>query len=307
VRRLCLSRRTLGDLDNRLFTAVLSGILIAFLTASAVVLLANIWYLARGTAEGRVGGWSVFVDSLRDPQNHFSIKLSIASALITTLLSMTVAIPAAYVLARYRVPGHSVIDTVLDLPIVVPPPVMGISLLILFQTGIGRLANALTPQWFVDGFNALFSLILGQPIEDPKDWVYTTRGIVLAQFFIACSFGVRAVKATFDTIGFRHEEVARTLGCTRRQAFFRVVLPMARSGIIAGAIMTWARAMAEFGPILFFCGATRGKTDVMPVAMFLNFSVGRIEQSIALVLIMLGISVITLLGFKRLGGRGYLW
>jgi len=295
------------DLGNRTFVAVLSTILVVFLVASALVLLSNIWYLARGTAEGRVSGWEVFVASLKSPENRFSIKLSIFSALLTTVLSMFVGIPAAYILSRYRLPGHTVIDTVLDLPIVCPPPVMGISLLILFQTPLGVLVNEATPQWFVDAVNRLFSLVLAHPIQDPKDWVYTTRGIILAQFFIACSFGTRAIKATFDTIGTRHEEVARTLGCTRRQAFFRVVLPMARTGIVAGAVMTWARAIAEFGPILFFCGATRGKSDVMPIAMFLNFSVGRIEQSVALVIVMLLISVVTLLAFKKLGGKGYLW
>lgn len=297
----------LHDLDNRLFVAVLGSILLLFLTTSGLVLLSNVWYLAQASSEGRIGGWALFIDSLRDPENQFSIKLSIVSALVTTIIAMIVAIPAAYMLSRYRLPAHSIIDTLLDLPIVVPPPVMGISLLILFQTPAGHYAEAMTPSWLVTAFNGLFSFILGQPIEDSKSWVYTTRGIVLAQFFIACSFGIRAVKATFDTIGFRHEEVARTLGCNRRLAFLKVVLPMARSGIIAGSVMTWARAIAEFGPILFFCGATRGKTDVMPVAMFLNFSVGRIEQSVALVLIMLSISIVTLLTFKRLGGKGYLW
>jgi len=157
------------------------------------------------------------------------------------------------------------------------------------------------------GLNRVLSVILRYEIQDATNWVYTTRGIVLAQFFIACSFGVRAVKASFDTIGRRHEDVARTLGCTQRQAFFRVVLPMARTGIVAGGIMTWARAIAEFGPILFFCGATRWKTEVMPIAMFLKFSVGRIEESVALVLVMISISAVTLLTFKKLGGHGYLW
>ena len=115
------------------------------------------------------------------------------------------------------------------------------------------------------------------------------------------------MKAAFDTIGTRHEDVARTLGCTRLQAFFRVVLPMARTGLIAGTIMTWARAMAEFGPILFFCGVTQGKTNNMPVQMFRHYSIGDIEKAAVLVLIMLAISAVTLITFKKLGGRGYLW
>jgi len=266
-------------------------------------------YLARADGAGGEGGWELFWASVRDRENHFAIRLSVATAAITALLSMVVGIPAAYVLSRYRLPGSRLIDTILDLPIVLPPPVMGISLAIFFSpiTGMGRVVEDLTPMWAVEVMNKVLSVLAGEEIRDEASWVYTTRGIVLAQFFVACSFGVRAVKAAFDTIGTRHEDVARTLGCTRRQAFFRVVLPMARTGIVAGGIMTWARAIAEFGPVLFFCGATRWKTEVMPIAMFLNFSVGRIEQSIALALIMICISAATLLTFKRLGGQGYLW
>lgn len=297
-----------GDLNNSLFAAVLAGILIVFLTGVALVLLGNVWYLfVEPHPSIKLTGWQLFVAGLRDPENHFAIKLSVLMSAITALISMLVAIPAAYALSRFRVLGSSIIDTLLDLPIVVPPPVIGLSLLVFFKTPVGQWVNDLTPQWLVTVLNFLLSVFLGRPIEDEQNWVYTTRGIVLAQFFVACSFGVRAVKATLDTVGTRHEDVARTLGCTRRQAFFRVVLPMARSGIIAGLVMTWARAVAEFGPVLFFCGATRWKTEVMPVAMFLRYSANEIEPAVVLLLIMLMISTITLLTFKRLGGRGYLW
>jgi len=295
-----------GRLQNQLFVAVLASILILFLVVVAAVLLSNVSYLARGS-EGK-SGWAFFLDSLRDPENHFAIRLSVVTAVLTTILAMVVAIPSAYILSRFRLPGGSVIDTILDLPIVVPPPVMGLSLLIFFQTAAGRLVDQLTPHWATSLLNLFLSLATGHEITDEgTSWVYTTRGIVLAQFLVACSFGVRAVKAGFDTIGTRHEDVARTLGCTRPQAFWRVVLPMARDGIVAGAVMTWARAIAEFGPVLFFCGATRWKTEVMPIAMFLKFSSSDIEGSLALVIVMILISVVTLLTFKKLGGRGYLW
>lgn len=307
------SRGYRGSPSNTLFAAVVGGILVAFLAAIALVLLSNVkyltephhWQMVKGWEKKT--GWDFFVEGLTDPENHFAIKLSVLMAAITASLSMFVAIPAAYALSRFRVFGSSVIDTLLDLPIVVPPPVIGLSLLIFFRTDAGHLVNNLTPQWFVDATNFLLSKFLGQPIADDKVWVFSTRGIVVAQFFVACSFGVRAVKATFDTLGTRHEAVARTLGCTRLQAFFRVVLPMARTGIVAGLVMTWARAIAEFGPVLFFCGATPYKTEVMPVAMFLRYSSAGIEPAIVLLLIMLIISTITLLTFKKLGGRGYLW
>ena len=299
-----MSRR---DLGNKAFSALLLSILLAFLVAAAVLLLSNVLYLSEAGKTQGTSGWALFVEGLGDPANHFAIKLSLLTATMTALLSLLVGIPAAYVLSRYRLPGSAVIDTILDLPIVLPPPVIGLSLLILFNTAPGRIAEGLTPQWMVDATNRLFTLVLGREMSDGLLWSYTTRGIILAQFFVACSFGVRAMKAAFDTIGTRHEDVARTLGCTQRQAFFRVVLPMARTGLIAATIMTWARAMAEFGPILFFCGATQWKTSVMPIQMFLHFSIGDIERAVVLVLIMLVISALTLVAFKKLGGRGYLW
>ena len=299
-----MSRR---DLGNKAFSALLLSVLLVFLAAVAILLLSNVLYLSQeGKAQG-TSGWELLISGLRDPENHFAIRLSLVTATMTALLSLVIGVPAAYVLSRYRLPGSAIIDTILDLPIVLPPPVIGLSLLILFSTSPGRVLEGLTPEWIVDPVNKLFTFVLGQEISDGTRWSYTTRGIVLAQFFVACSFGVRAMKAAFDTIGTRHEDVARTLGCTRRQAFSRVVLPMARTGLIAGTIMTWARAMAEFGPILFFCGATQGKTSVMPVAMYLHYSIGDIEKAVVLVLIMLMISAVTLVTFKKLGGRGYLW
>jgi len=309
-----------GDAGNRLFSALLISFLIFFLAASALLLLSNVWYLAIARETIGKSGWALFVASLRSPETHFAVKLSVVSAAVTAVLCMIIAIPAAYSLSRFRFPFSGVVDTLLDLPIVLPPPVIGLSLLILFRTPAGHFVNHITPQWLVSGINGFLSLILrervfeygrwvvqGEIWDDGTNWAYTVRGIILAQFFAACAFGVRAVKAGFDTIGVRHEEVARTLGCTRRQAFFKVVLPMARNGIVAGAVLTWARAIAEFGPILFFCGATPWKTEVMPISMFLLNSAGTVESATALVIIMILISALTLLTFKRLGGRGYMW
>jgi molybdate transport system permease protein len=297
-----------ADLGNRLFTALLAAMLVVFLTAALLVLLSNVWYLAQAeNTEGQTG-WQVFLGSLRDPEVHFAVRLSVTTALLTMIVSLIFAIPAAYVLSRHHFRGEKLVDTVLDLPIVVPPPVIGMSLLMFFGTPVGALVNRLTPAALVAVLNGILSLATGQRIwDDGSTWVYTTRGIVMAQFFVACAFGVRAIKATFDTIGVRHEQVARTLGCTKVQAFFKVVLPMAATGLVAGAVMTWARAIAEFGPVLFFSGSTRWKTEVMPIGMFLMYSAAHIEKAVALVIIMILIATVTLLAFKRLGGKGYLW
>jgi len=302
------STNSTSDVGNRLFSALLYAVLIVFLAACLMVLLSNVWYLSQAKEIVGKSGWEIFLAALSDPEVHFAVRLSVITALLTMLVSLFFAIPAAYLLSRYHFPGEKLVDTIVDLPIVVPPPVMGMSLLMLFMTPVGDLVNRLTPQFLVGGLNAFLSFATGERIwDDGTSWVYTTRGIIMAQFFVACAFGVRAVKASFDTIGVRHENVARTLGCTRWQAFHKVVLPMATTGLVAGAVMTWARAIAEFGPVLFFAGSTRYKTSVMPVAMFLKYSAADIEGAVALVIIMILISTITLLTFKKLGGQGYLW
>jgi len=301
-------RRPGGKLGNRLFTALLYAILLVFLAACLMVLLSNVWYLGRAQETVGESGWRIFLSALKDPEIHFAVRLSFTTALLAMLVSLVFAVPAAYLLSRYHFRGEKLVDTIIDLPIVVPPPVMGMSLLMFFMTPAGALVNQLTPAWVVHALNAFLSFAAGQPIQDDgSTWVYTARGIVVAQFFVACAFGLRAIKASFDTIGTRHEHVARTLGCTQWQAFYKVVLPMAASGLVAGAVMTWARAIAEFGPVLFFAGSTRWKTAIMPIEMFLLYSAGDIEKAVALVIIMIMISMVTLLAFKRLGGKGYLW
>jgi molybdate transport system permease protein len=187
-------------------------------------------------------------------------------------------------LSRYRIPFARTIDTVIDLPIVIPPLIAGISLLVFFnQTAVGK------------GLDNLFGV------------VYTWRGIIVAQFFVASAFCIRALKATFDQINPRFEMVARSLGCGPFRAFWSVTLPLAKTGLMAGWIMTWARAMGEFAPIMVFAGATPGGTAVLPVTAFLNLSAGHIEAAVGVTVLMVVLAGVTLVTFKRLGGQGYLW
>jgi molybdate transport system permease protein len=222
------------------------------------------------------------------PEVWFAVRLSLITSTIALVASFIVGLPSAYALSRFRLPFGTVIDTIIDLPIVIPPPVIGLSLLVAFgPKGFG-----------IDGF-----------LEGKLGFgmMYQAWGIPLAQFLVAAAFCIRALKAAFDSINPRLEHVARSLGCSSWQAFWRVSLPLARNGLIAGAVMTWARAISEFGPILFFCGATPMKTEVLPISMFLNYSSGNIERAVVLALLMVAIAVITLVTFKKLGGKGYLW
>lgn len=227
---------------------------------------------------------TVFSEERTRSEVLFAITLTASTTTITTIIAMALGIPAAYALSRYRIPCHALVDTILDLPIVLPPLVAGIALLVFFGTGPGKWIEA----------------HLGE-------FVYTQRGIILAQLVPAGAFCIRALKAAFDSVHPRMEQVARTLGCSERQAFTRVVLPQARNGLVAGAVMTWARAAGEFGPILMFCGATRMKTETLPIAVFLNMSIGNIGMALTLTVILVIVAAIALILFKLLGGRGYLW
>ncbi len=225
-----------------------------------------------------------FLNTLRSKEIQFAIKLSCISSFTTALLSMCVAIPAGYALSRYRFPGMMLVDTLVDVPIVLPPLIMGVSLLVFFRTPVGRA---------IEGSGLHF--------------VYTTQGVVLAQFVVACSFAIRTIKAAFDGVDRRLEDVAMTLGCSRIKAFLKVTLPLAKNGIIAGGLFAWARAIGEFGPIIVFCGTTRFKTEVMPTSIYLELSIGRIEAALSIAILMIIIAMTTLTLVKKLGGVGYIW
>jgi len=226
-------------------------------------------------------------EAFGNPALLYSVKLSMVTSVVSTLLSILVAIPAGYVLSRYRFPGHFVLDTILDIPIVVPPLVMGLAVLIFFNTKAGRfLDRGLTRQ----------SLFVYQPL-----------GIVVVQFVIGCAFGVRTIKAGFDGLDPRYEQVAMTLGAGRARAFFRVVLPNVAPSLVAGTVISWARIFGLFGPVILVAGTMRYETEIMPTTVFLETSIGRLEVALVVGACMVAIATFTLVIFKQLGGKGYLW
>ncbi len=217
--------------------------------------------------------------ALQSPEIRYAIRLSLLSCTLTTLLSLWVAVPVGYLMARVRFPGQRLIDAIFDIPIVLPPLVIGLSLLILFQTAPGRALERFFPV------------------------TYAVPSVVLAQFMVACAFAVRTMRATFDQISPRHEQVALTLGCTRSQAFWMVVLPEARRGLLTAATLAWARSLGEFGPILVFSGATRMKTEVLSTTVFLELSVGNLEAAVAVSLLMVAAAVLVLLLIRTKGSE----
>jgi len=219
--------------------------------------------------------------SLSDPAIQYAIKLSLLSCTLATLMSLIVAVPTGYLLARCNFPGKWVLDALFDIPIVLPPLVVGLSLLILFQTAFGQAFE-----------NTIFHVTFEIP------------SVVLAQFTVATSFAVRTMKVSFAQIDPRQEQVARTLGCSRAQAFFRVVLPESKQGLLAAGTLAWARSLGEFGPILVFSGATRMKTEVLPSTVFLELSNGNLEAALAVSLLMVFAAVLVLSAARFFGLRG---
>jgi molybdate transport system permease protein len=211
---------------------------------------------------------------LADQNIRYAIRLSLISSTISALLALWVSVPLAYVMSRTNFRGKQLIDAVIDIPIVLPPLVVGMCLLILFRQ---------TPLSFVD---------------DRWPVAFHVPAVILAQFAVVSAFATRSLRATFDEISPRQEHVALTLGCTRAQAFWLVVLPEARYGLLSAGTLAWARALGEFGPVLVFAGATRQRTEVLPVSIYLEFSVGNIEGAVAISLVMIAVSVMVLVAVR---------
>ena len=130
-------------------------------------------------------------------------------------------------------------------------------------------------------------------------------GIILAQFTIVTALAIRLLKSTFDSIDPRYEQVGRTLGCTKLKAFCTVTLPLAKNGLIAAAILTWARAIGEFGATVTLAGATKQKTETLPIAIFLNLATADVEKAVAVIFILIAISVVALIFLRRISSTRY--
>lgn len=269
-----LMQRRRGDAG---FFLVMGGLSSCFVVLIVLLLAADFMFTS----------FSEFRAAIAKPEIQFAFRLTILSCTVAAILSVWVATPLGYLLARYKFPGRWVVDTLVDIPIVLPPLVLGISLLILFHLPIGenewRLEN-----WIQDtlGF---------------KGVTYRWPAVVLAQFSVACAFAVRTMRVTFEQIDPRAEDVARTLGCTRGQAFLQVALPQSWRGIIAAGTIAWARALGEFGPILVFAGATRMRTEVLSTTVFLELNIGQLDAAVAISLLMVMMAVSVLLLLRLLG------
>jgi molybdate transport system permease protein len=214
----------------------------------------------------------VLAASLANPEIRFAIQLSLVTSIASTFICIVIAVPVAYALARYTFPLKRIATLVLTLPLTLPPLVAGIALLLFFGT---------TP-W-------------GKALEAAGlAVIFTPLGIIVAEVFVNLPYMVRIMRSAFAAINPRFEHVAKTLGCTESGAFFQVALPMARHGLVAGTVITWAKAMGEFGAVLMLAGATIMRTETLPIALYLNISTGDVDLAVAAATILILIAIAAL-------------
>jgi molybdate transport system permease protein len=197
---------------------------------------------------------------------------------ITLVVTLVFGTPVAYLLARYNFPFRRAVDTLLDLPTVLPPSVAGVALLMAF----GR--RGLVGEWLE---------IWGLHIA------FTQVAVVLAQTFIAAPFYVKAATLGFASVDRDLEQAAALDGAGTRQVFRFITLPLARSALLSGAVMTWARALGEFGATIIFAGNYPGRTQTMPLAIYIGFELD-LNVALTLSVILVGCSFAVLLTVKGL-------
>lgn len=255
-----------------------------------LLLVSDLVYMAHW----RVGPRQVW-EILSSPEVINSFAMSLITSFMTLFWVLLSAIPIGYALSRTRFPGHAVIDTLVDIPIVLPPVVLGLSLLAFFGTDFGASAKEA-----VNLVCESIHLVVGLPLKlfrgssigshvftfwkNTEPGVDGLFGIVMCQYLMAVSYCIRAVKTAFEEVDRNLEDVALTLGCSSTMVFRKVTLPLARNGVVAGGVMAWARAMGVFGPLMVFVGTGR-RVQVMPTTMWLQLNIGNVESALVIALI----------------------
>jgi molybdate transport system permease protein len=221
--------------------------------------------------------WGSLPDQLTSTDVWQALQLSLLTATAATAVSLVLGVPLAWLLARTEFPGRGFVRALVTLPLVLPPVVGGVALLL----ALGR--NGVVGQWL----DSWFGITLP----------FTTAGVVVAEAFVAMPFLVISVEGALRAADLRFEEAAATLGASRWTVFRRVTLPLIAPGIVAGAVLCWARALGEFGATITFAGNFPGRTQTMPLAVYLALETEP-EAAIVLSLVLLAVSILVLAGLR---------
>ena len=244
---------------------LLAGIAVTFLAAPVIAIVVRT-------------PWSRLVDLLTQPEVLQALRVSVGVSIASVVVAAVLGLPLAWVLARVEFPGKRLVRALCVLPMVLPPVVGGVALFFAFgRRGVfGRVVEALT------GVTLPFS----------------SAGVVVAITFVAMPFLIVTVEAGLRAIDPAMERAAATLGASRWTVFRRVTLPLAAPSLLAGAAVCWARALGEFGATITFAGALPGRTQTMPVEIFLRLQTDT-DAAIALSLVLLIVSVAVLVGLRQ--------
>jgi molybdate transport system permease protein len=253
----------------RAAVAAASALLVLFIAVPLVALYAHV-------APAR------FAATIVSPPALAALRVSLVTTTASLALTLALGTPLAYALARGRFPGRTLVDAVVDLPIVVPPAVAGLALLFVFGT-FGLFGPAL---------GALHLRI-----------AFTTLAVVLAQLFVGAPFYVRAARAGFAAVDPALEEASATLGMGPLRTFARVTVPLALPALAGGAVLAWARALGEFGATIMFAGNLQGVTQTLPLAVYLGLESGELDLAAALAAVLVTIALAVVVAARVLERR----
>jgi molybdate transport system permease protein len=248
---------------------IAAALLVVFLVLPLAAIVERAWTEADGV----------------DDRTWETLRQALVLSLWTTAVSLVVIIllgtPLAFLLARRHFRGKALLETLIDLPMVLPPAVAGLALLMAF--GRRGLIGETLDRW---GITIAF----------------TSTAVILAQIFVASPFYIRSARAGFARSDRELEEAAADLGATPLRVVRSVTIPMAKSSLAAGAVLAWARAVGEFGATIIFAGSLAGRTQTMPLAIYGRYEAGDLSTALVLAVILLGASMLVLLAVRISGG-----
>lgn len=236
------------------------------------------------------GGISHFGEAIRSEEVLFSLRMSVTTSSISTVICLLLSLPTAYALSHVAFPGKRLAEILMELTLSLPYILLGFALLLIFSSPLGKALKEA-------GFAVVFS----------------PAGIVFAQMIVNLPFAIRMMRTAFAGVNPRVEFVAQTLGAMPWDVFRTIIVPMCRNQIISAFVLTWARGMGEFGATLMLVGVTRMKTETLPGSIYLSISTGNTETAMATAMIMLLVSAFTLVvanvldrptGASRVGRAG---
>jgi sulfate transport system permease protein len=253
---------------------------LSIVTMIAIMLPLILLPLASIFIFGTSSGLGVFWAALNEPEAIFALKLSIVTSFWATVFNVFFGLFAAYVLSKYNFWGRNAVIVTISLPTAIPTAVAGFALLLLWGP-YGTLGRLLDPE--------------GGQI------MFTAWAIILANIFVTFPLAFGVIKPVFDTMSQSLEEASATMGATRWQTFWHVTLPSLRGAIVGGALLTFARAVGEFGSTILVSGNLASRTQTAPLYIFAKFNEGQVEaaNAIAIVLALFSFAIFSILFFAR--------